>query len=120
MKATQAIVLIAALITASSLHAQGLQNAIAGQVQDSSGAVIPGVKVTITNVARNVDSAAVTDEAGHYAVPGLVVGEYLVKAEAAGMKPVIERGVIVQANRVVRVDLTLTPGQINESVEVRS
>lgn len=102
------------------LFAQSLQNAITGQVQDASGAVVPGVKLTIVNTATNVATVVTTDEAGHYTVPGLVVGEYSVKAESPGMKPVTERGVIVQANRVVRVDLTLTPGQVTESIEVRS
>lgn len=120
MKWTRFLAIPLALLLISGLESQGLQNTITGLVQDSSGAVIANAIVTVTNVATNVATAVHTDVAGRYTVPGLVVGEYTVKAEAPGMQTVIRRGVVVQADRAQRVDLTLTVGSLAESVEVKS
>ena len=57
---------------------------ILGTVTDSSGGVIPGVEVTVTNLATGVSRAAVTDDAGHYSVPRLFTGNYRVSASMAG------------------------------------
>ncbi len=109
-----------AVLAMTGLEGQGLQNTITGLVQDSSGAVIANATVTVTNIATNVSNSVQTDVAGRYTVPGLVVGEYTVKAEAAGMQPVIRSGVVVQADRTQKVDFTLSVGQMTESVEVKS
>ena len=109
-----------ALLAVAALEGQGLQNTITGLVQDSSGAAIPNATVTVTNVATNVSTPVQTDVAGRYTVPGLVVGEYAVKAAATGMQSVIHRSVVVQADRAQKVDFTLTVGQMTESVEVKS
>ena len=85
-----------AMLVIPVLQGQGLQNAITGLVQDLSGAAIVNATVTVTNVATNVSKPVQTDASGRYTVPGLVVGEYAVKAEAPGMQSVIHRGVVVQ------------------------
>lgn len=108
------------ILLTSPLWGQGLQNAITGEVRDASGAIVANATVTVTNIATNVSTSVRTDEAGRYTVPGLVVGEYVVKAEAPGMQATVHRGVVVQANRTVRVDAVLTVGQVSESVEVRA
>ena len=99
---------------------QGLQNSITGEVRDPSGAVVVNASVTAKNVATNVSTPVHTNEVGGYTVLGLVVGEYNVTAEAPGMQAVVRRGVIVQANRAVRVDFALPVGQVSQSVDVTS
>lgn len=105
---------------ASCVLAQGLQNLITGEVRDESRAVVVNATVTVTGVATNVSTVVRTDNSGGYTVLGLVVGEYVVKAEAAGMQVVINRGVVVQANKATRLDFTLPVGQISQSVDVKS
>ena len=117
-----ALLLVIALFIASTanLKAQGLQNAITGQVTDTSGAALPNTTVTVTNIKTNVSTVIHTDDTGRYTAPALVVGEYSARAEAPGMQASLHRGIIVQADRAVRVDFTLNVGQISESVEVKS
>src|SRR5262249_48889789 len=120
MKQTRFSAFAVALLAACSLDGQGLQNAITGLVEDSTGAAIAGATVTVTNVATGVSAPVRTDVAGRYTVPGLVVGEYSVKGEAAGMQSVIHSGVVVQADRAQRVDFTLAVGRLAETVQVQS
>ena len=114
------ILVLVVLVLSPALRAQGLQNAITGEVRDASGAIVANAAVTVTNIATNVAASVRTDDAGRYMVSALVVGEYVVRCEAPGMQASIHRGVVVQADRVVRVDITLTIGQVSESVEVRA
>jgi hypothetical protein len=116
MKCLKLAVLIA--IAWSALWGQGLQNAITGEVKDQSGAVLPNVSITVINTATNVRRPAKTDATGHYTVPSLVVGEYTVRAELAGMKTAIRQGVVVQADNTVRADITMGVGELAQSVEV--
>ena len=62
------------------------QAQIRGVVQDSSGAVVPNAKVTITNVATNISAAARTDETGSYTFNGLHPATYIVAVEANGFQ----------------------------------
>jgi hypothetical protein len=61
-----------------------------------------------------------TDNAGNYTVPSLVIGDYVVKAVKAGFKTLVTKGVVVQADKTVRVDFALTVGSVSESVEVKA
>ena len=63
---------------AISLFAQSNTATILGNVTDGSGASIPGVKVTITNVKTQIVRSTVTDEGGAYELPLIPVGEYAI------------------------------------------
>ncbi len=106
------------MLNVDVLLAQGLQNAIVGQVRDQTKAVVPNATIKVTNIATNISRTVITDQAGNYTVTSLVVGEYLVQAELPGFKTAVQKGVIVQANNSVRVDLILVVGERNETVEV--
>src|SRR6266851_4390013 len=68
--------------SATFLFAQQINVAqAAGQITDSSGAVIPGVTVTLTEVDRGVSHKTVTDSNGRYIMPGLPVGSYQLRAQ---------------------------------------
>ena len=59
---------------------------ISGTVADSTGALIPGVTITVTNTATNVVSTVLSNEAGAYTMPGLLPGTYKVSAELTGFQ----------------------------------
>src|SRR5450631_2638451 len=75
----------AVLVVAISLSGQTYQGRILGLVSDSSGAVVRGAKVTITNTATGI-SRSLTTAAGDYNAPNLEPGPYMVTVEAAGFK----------------------------------
>ncbi|HUS08140.1 MAG TPA: TonB-dependent receptor [Bryobacteraceae bacterium] len=92
---------------------------ISGAVQDSAGAIMPGVKVTITDSDRGVTQTSVTNEAGRYAFPALGVGEYVVSAEAPGFKRAVTDRLRVEVNQSLEINIQMEVGQVTENVEVR-
>ncbi|MGH9668343.1 MAG: carboxypeptidase regulatory-like domain-containing protein, partial [Bryobacteraceae bacterium] len=91
---------------------------ITGHVADSSGAVITGAAITITNVDTNATRSASSTDAGVYSFPSLPPGTYNIKVEKQGFKAATSNQVQVQVQQTVRMDFTLTVGQVSESVEV--
>ncbi len=91
---------------------------IVGVVRDASGAVVPGTKLTVTNVATNIAFEFVTDETGNYVVPSLSPGHYRVDSVKEGFKKTEVADVQVDVNQTVRLDLTLSVGQSSEMVSV--
>ncbi|MEX2260668.1 MAG: carboxypeptidase-like regulatory domain-containing protein [Bryobacteraceae bacterium] len=87
-------------------------------MSDSTGAVVSGAAVSITNTATNQIRRVQTNDAGNYTTPFLVPGVYDIQAELAGFKVATRRGLILQVGDVARVDFTLEVGQVTESVEV--
>jgi Carboxypeptidase regulatory-like domain len=96
----------------------GATGSILGTVSDSSGAIIPNVTVTVTNTATGVANRTVTSSAGDYVVPALMPGTYSVAAEAKGFEKDVASGITLSVNQRARVDLTLKPGAVSETVDV--
>ena len=78
---------------------------IVGTVTDPSGAVMPGVKITVTNTDTSVARALETNAAGNYLAPELVPGPYEVKAEAKGFRAYSRSGIVLNVNDTLRVDI---------------
>jgi Carboxypeptidase regulatory-like domain len=91
---------------------------IAGSVTDSSGAVIAGAKVTVTDVQRGVSRTLTTDTSGSYSAPSLTPGTYSVRAEFQGFRTLNRAGVTVGVGQAVRVDISLQPGTEAQTVTV--
>jgi hypothetical protein len=91
---------------------------IAGTVTDTSGAVIAGARVTITNEGTSVAAHTTTGGAGTYSVKGLDPAKYTVSVEASGFKKAVQKGVTVEVSTNATIDVTLNPGAANETVQV--
>ena len=89
-----------------------------GVVRDSGGAVLADAAVVVTNVATGISVTTRTNADGIYTVPSLRPGEYSLAVERTGFTRTIRSGVTLQVAQVVRLDVTLQPGQVTESVEV--
>ena len=92
---------------------------ISGRVTDASGAVVPGVDVTLTNLDTGVVREAVTNETGAYAFPSLNPGPYRLQAALQGFRTFSQAGIVVQVGSNLVVDPALEAGQLAETVEVR-
>lgn len=90
---------------------------IRGIVQDSTGAVVEGVKVTITNVGTGVSIVSTTTSAGIYDAPSVPTGLYTVTFSKVGFKDFVRKGVILQI-QTIAVDGALQVGNATERVEV--
>ena len=77
----RALVYLAALFVAGHLIGQSERGTISGTVRDASGAVVPQVKVTVTNTATNQPVEVETNESGDFSVADLRVGTYTVRAD---------------------------------------
>lgn len=99
---------------------QAVNGSVVGTVTDSSGAVVPQAKVTITNVGTNVSEPAMTDGSGYYSFPDLPPGIYKVAVGKQGFTSVVRSGVTLAVNSTVRVDVRLNPGQVTQTVTVQS
>ena len=106
------------LMTTGTVFAQGATGTILGTVTDSSGAILPGVKVTVTNTQTNVPFHTVTSSGGDYNAPALNPGTYSVSAEAAGFQKSVTTGFVLAVDQKVRIDLALKPGAVSETLEV--
>src|SRR5262249_6366902 len=93
---------------------------IRGMIRDANGAAIAGVAITATNEATGVSLVTATNSEGIYAFPILNVGIYTVTAEHAGFKKAAHKGIELQVNQTVRVDLKLEVGQVTEQVVIES
>ena len=90
---------------------------ITGEVEDSTGAVVPGVAVTVNNTATNAQRSTQSNEAGIYSFPSLAPGSYNVRAEESGFKANTAK-IEVQVQQTVRLDLEMDIGSVAETVEV--
>lgn len=70
---------------------------ITGTVTDSTGAVVPNVKISVTNRETNIKMETVSNEAGVYTIPQLKEGNYTLRAEAAGFKDFVAQDVTLVA-----------------------
>jgi hypothetical protein len=93
---------------------------IVGTVSDKSGAVIPGAALTAVNEGTQLTATATADQQGYYVFPALQPGNYTVSVSHAGFKKLENRGIGLDADRVVKVDLELEVGSLNQSLEVTS
>ena len=91
---------------------------IAGTVKDGTGAVLPGVTLTITHAASGQARQQATDDRGNYAVPSLPLGEYSIRAELANFKTQIRQGIVLEVGDRARVDLVMEVGDIAEQITV--
>ncbi len=96
----------------------GATGTILGTVTDSTGAVIPNVKVTVTNTSTNVPFVTTTSSAGDYQAPSLIPGSYSVTAEIQGFQKSVITGLTLTVDQSLRVNITLKPGAVTTTLSV--
>ncbi len=110
------VVLLTAL--AFPVSAQTPSGEISGTVVDSSGSVLPGVRVTLTNAATNALRLTQSNESGVYVFPAVPPGTYSLKVELEGFSTAEQTNINVQVGSANRFPFTLAIGQLTDVVSV--
>jgi hypothetical protein len=106
------------IFSTAPLFAQGTAGRIIGAVTDQSGGAIAGATVVVTDVARNTPRTFTTDASGEYNAGNLLPGQYKVHAEAKGFKAFERTGITLEVSAEVRVDVSLQPGEVTQTITV--
>jgi len=113
-----AFVVLALVLASGAAWAQEATGKIVGTVTDPKGGVIPGAKVTVTNIATDVRQETVTDKDGYFQVLSLPIGNYRVTVEHEGFRKLVSNPKALEINQTLRFDLQLELGSPTEVVEV--
>src|SRR6185436_12671369 len=112
------ILLLLFLALAIPVRGQTPSGEISGTVIDASSLPVPGVTITLTNVATNVVRTVQTNESGLYVITAIPPGSYDMKAELTGFGTVGRKDIVVQVGSAIRIPFTLQVGDLSETVMV--
>lgn len=112
-------ILLASLFLASlPLIAADVTATLTGTVRDTSGAVVPGALLTLTNTQTNTSQTSKTGPDGAYFFTSVPVGSYRLIVEQVGFRKYVQEGIVLQVNQAAKQDVALKIGAANEVVEV--
>ncbi len=103
---------------AAPVMGQAVNATLLGTVTDTSGGVVAGAKITITELKTGVVHSVTTNDSGNYEQSNLAPGQYQVAAEKEGFKKAVHSSVDVLVNTATRINLALNPGTAMETVVV--
>ena len=106
------------LASSLSMFGQAVNATLLGTVTDSSGAIVANAKITATEAKTGAVHESVSNGSGNYTFPDLKPGTYVVTAEAKGFKKETHENIDVLINSSTRVDFTVQPGSVSETVLV--
>ncbi len=111
------------LVVGAAPPAAGQQRGSAGlwgRITDAQEAAIPGANVTLLQVATNQARSVLSNQEGQYLFPLLPVGEYVLRVEHPGFKKFEQRGLLLQVNDNLKLDVRLEVGAITTTVTVEA
>src|SRR3954468_16383458 len=106
------------LLSCCLMQAQSTGGRIIGRVTDTSGAVVPGAKITLTNEATGVDYNSQSGGNGDISVLQLPVGVYTVTVDHGSFKKYVRKGVRLELNQVLNLQIAMQLGSATEVVNV--
>jgi len=115
---TMSILAVITVSTPQRCAAQLLQGTIDGNVVDPSQASVANAAITVVNPATGFTRAATTNTQGGFTLATLPPGTYNLTVKAQGFQTYTQQGIVVNANAIARADVTLTVGQVNQSMTV--
>jgi hypothetical protein len=109
--------LVLLLTAVAPSYAQVDRATLSGSIKDESGGALATASVAVTNVATQVTARTRTNADGHYHVPNLIPGQYLVEVQASGFSTKTD-AIILEVGQRAQLDLTLGVGGVQETVTV--
>ena len=114
-----AVVSILCLGCCAGVFAQATSQ-ISGTVKDTSGAVVAGAEITVTQTDTGVSRSTTSDAAGVYSLPSLPLGPYRVEVKKEGFTTYIESGIVLQVASAPTINPVLKVGVVAQSVQVEA
>src|SRR5687767_5050925 len=111
------LVLVAVAVASAQV---GSTAQISGTVRDASGGVLPGADVTATQTDTGARRSVVTTETGAFALTNLPIGPYRLEVALPGFRSFSRTGIVLQVNANPQVDVTLSLGDLTETVAVEA
>src|SRR5712671_2438163 len=112
-------VLVACLfLTALPLCGADVNAVLSGTVKDTSGALISGASITLTNTQTNISQTSKSASDGSYSFSNIPVGNYTLTVEQTGFRKYVQTGIVLQVNQAAKQDIALQVGTTAEVVEV--
>jgi hypothetical protein len=93
---------------------------LTGTVRDESGAVLPGVTVTVTQTDTGFTRTVVTEGSGAYIIPNLPLGPYRLEVALSGFRTYVQTGIVLQVGATPTVNAVLAVGNVEETVAVEA
>jgi len=93
---------------------------ITGTVRDQSGAVLPGVEISVTQIETGIMRTTVSNETGSFVLPSLALGSYRLEASLPGFRTYVQTGIELQVNSSPAINVLLQVGQVSDSIEVQA
>lgn len=106
------------LLVIRPVQAQVYAGSITGLVQDPSGALIPNASVVLTDVDKGLRYSTTTDASGRYILRSLPPSTYTIRVEAAGFRSEVQKGIVVEVNQNLTLNVSVQVGAAQETVEV--
>ena len=114
-----AILLVATMLGTATVRAQVLYGTLTGTVADRSGAVVPKLTIMLTSQGTGEVRTVATSTVGEYRFGDVLPGTYTVSIPRTGNFAAFnEIGVAVDVNREIRIDITLQPASVNQTISV--
>jgi len=112
--------LILGLVLVASASAQTGQATLQGLVVDPARSAVPQAEVTVTNIETGVAKRTSTNAEGRFIVPYLLPGEYAVSVQMTGFQHYEQRGIKLDVQQSLSMEITLTLGDVTTTVEVEA
>ena len=110
--------LLAGLVAVAAVFAQSTTGGVNGTITDTTGAVVPGTSVTLSNVGTGVEVTSESNASGFFVFVNVQPGNYTLVAEQAGFKTALLPTFNVGVNQTVTQNLSLEVGNVTETIEV--
>ncbi len=110
--------LIAFFVFTALVFGQGFQGTLRGRVVDSTGAVVPVAKITLTDEGTSINRSTVTNDQGEYTFASVNPSTYTVAAEASGFKQAVRKSVGLATQQSLTLDFALDVGQVSDTINV--
>ena len=111
---------LALLLCLNATAASAQTAEVNGKVTDASGAVLPGVTVTLTQTETGFTRTVVTEGSGSYVMPNLPTGPYRLEVALQGFRTYVQTGIVLQVAATPTLDVRLELGELAETVTVEA